>query len=79
MPSRHLCAAHIKQRSTATEAERHDPNIVMLACVLGRDQAFECGDLTVDDRSVIDLGDPTNCAPLLGVRRSGLEEGARLQ
>lgn len=60
MPSRYLRAAHIKQRSTASEAERHDPNIAMLACVLGCDQAFECGDVTVDKNGVIALGNPAD-------------------
>lgn len=56
MPARYLHAAHIKKRSTATERERKDlENIVMWACTLGRDQAFECGDLAITPEGTITL------------------------
>lgn len=57
MPSRYLHAAHIKKRSNATEKERSDPNIAMLACVLGCDQAFESGDIRVGEDGIISLRD----------------------
>lgn len=57
LPARYLRAAHIKKRSTATEKERRDPNIAMLACVLGCDQAFECGDIRIQADGTIKLAD----------------------
>lgn len=57
LPSEYLWAAHIKRRAEASEEERRDPNIVMLACLLGCDQAFECGDIFVSDRGTIRLRD----------------------
>lgn len=61
MPARYLHAAHIKKRSEATERERKDiENIVMWACTLGCDQAFECGDifLTPDGTIALSSSDP---------------------
>lgn len=55
VPARYLRAAHIKQRSKATESERKDPNIAMLACSLGCDQGFECGDIIVDSQGTMSL------------------------
>lgn len=55
-PKRYLRAAHIKKRSTASERERRNPNIAMLACVLGCDQAFENGDIRVLNDGSIVLG-----------------------
>lgn len=60
VPARYLHAAHIKQRSQATERERRDPNIAMLACSLGCDQGFECGDIIVDSKGIISLRDPSS-------------------
>ena len=54
-PARYLHAAHIKQRAAASEKERRKPGIAMLACVLGCDQAFECGDIRVDSNGRIYL------------------------
>lgn len=62
LPSRYLHAAHIKPRNDATESERHDPNIAMLDCVLGCDEAFECGDIRIDADGRISLADPINPA-----------------
>lgn len=55
-PKRYLRAAHIKKRSTASERERRNPNIAMLACVLGCDQEFENGDIRVLNDGSIVLG-----------------------
>jgi len=56
MPARYLQAAHIKKRSEATESERKDfENIVMWACTLGCDQAFECGDIFITSDGTIAL------------------------
>lgn len=56
MPARYLHAAHIKKRSAATERERKDlENIVMWACTLGCDQAFECGDICITPDGTIVL------------------------
>lgn len=56
MPARYLHAAHIKKRSAATESERKDlENIVMWACTLGCDQAFECGDISITPNGRIAL------------------------
>lgn len=56
LPARYLHAAHIKKRSAATERERKDlENIVMWACTLGCDQAFECGDLAITPEGTITL------------------------
>jgi hypothetical protein len=56
MPARYLHAAHIKKRSEATESERKDiENIVMWACTLGCDQAFECGDIFITPDGTIAL------------------------
>lgn len=60
LPARYLRAAHIKKRSAASEKERRDPNIVMLACVLGCDQAFEYGDIRVSADGTILVADPTD-------------------
>ena len=38
---------HIKPRRDCTEEERRDPNVAMLACLMGCDAAFENGDLRV--------------------------------
>lgn len=54
-PKRYLRAAHIKRRAEASEQERHDPWIAMLACVLGCDQAFECGDIRINSKGYIYL------------------------
>lgn len=59
-PTRYLRAAHIKQRSTASDAERRNPHIAMLAYVLGCDQAFENGDIRVQDNGEIVLGNPND-------------------
>lgn len=45
--AKYLVAAHIKPRRDCTEEERRDPNIAMLACLMGCDAAFENGDLRV--------------------------------
>ncbi|WEV74644.1 hypothetical protein OZX74_03765 [Bifidobacterium sp. ESL0798] len=58
LPSRYLHAAHIKPREKASERERRDPNIAMLNCVLGCDEAFECGDIQIDQEGRISLSNP---------------------
>lgn len=45
--AKYLVAAHIKPRRDCTEEERRDPNVAMLACLMGCDAAFENGDLRV--------------------------------
>lgn len=60
VPARYLNAAHIKQRAHATDDERRDDNIAMLACLFGCDQAFECGDIRVTEGGTIELGNPGN-------------------
>lgn len=45
--AKYLVAAHIKPRRDCTEVERRDPNVAMLACLMGCDAAFENGDLRV--------------------------------
>lgn len=45
--AKYLVAAHIKPRRDCTEEERRDPNVAMLACLMGCDAAFEYGDLRV--------------------------------
>lgn len=56
-PERYLHAAHIKKRADASDAERIDPDIAMLACLLGCDKAFECGDILVTEGGIIRLRD----------------------
>ena len=58
MPARYLRASHIKPRALASEAERLDSDIMMLNCVLGCDQAFECGDIVINEEGLITLRDP---------------------
>ncbi|MGV9601656.1 hypothetical protein ACWDR1_33855 [Streptosporangium sandarakinum] len=53
LPVSYLHVAHIKRREDASDAERRDPAIVMLACVLGCDALFEQGEVYVDERGVI--------------------------
>lgn len=60
MPQNYLHVAHIKRRESATEEERKDPNIVMWACVLGCDEAFEHGDIRIDDQGIISLHNPNS-------------------
>jgi hypothetical protein len=48
-----LVASHIKPRSYCSEKERVDPNVAMLACVLGCDSLFDKGLLFVDQNGVI--------------------------
>lgn len=52
---RYLVAAHIKQRSACSDAEKLDfPNIAMLNCKFGCDELYEQGDVSVGvDWSVI--------------------------
>lgn len=69
MPARYLHAAHIKKRSEATESERKDiENIVMWACTLGCDQAFECGDIliTPDGTIALSSSDPVFLSQIFG-------------
>ena len=58
MPARYLRASHIKPRALASETERLDSDIMMLNCVLGCDQAFECGDIVINEEGLITLRDP---------------------
>lgn len=53
LPSSLLVAAHIKPRSSCSEKERVDPNVVMLACVLGCDSLFDKGHLSVDGNGIL--------------------------
>lgn len=54
MPVDLLVAAHIKQRSIASDDERRDLlNIGMLACKLGCDDLYELGYISVDDSGTI--------------------------
>ncbi|MGJ6969536.1 hypothetical protein ACSDR0_47400 [Streptosporangium sp. G11] len=53
LPVSYLHVAHIKRREDADEAERRDPAIVMLACVLGCDALFERGEVYVDEHGMI--------------------------
>ena len=57
-PEAYLRAAHIKKRAAASERERKDPRIAMLACVFGCDEAFERGDVRVDSSGMVFLADP---------------------
>ena len=59
LPSSLLVAAHIKPRSFCSEKERVDPNVVMLACVLGCDSLFDKGLLFVDGNGVLNTSTPT--------------------
>ncbi|MFJ2777258.1 hypothetical protein [Kitasatospora sp. NPDC087315] len=52
-PAAYLRAAHIKRRAEASEGERRDLAIGMLACAFGCDQMFELGDIFVDSEGVI--------------------------
>lgn len=58
LPSSILVAAHIKPRSLCSEKERVDPNVVMLACVLGCDALFEKGLIYVSETGKIALNPP---------------------
>lgn len=53
--AKYLVAAHIKPRRDCTEDERRDPNIAMLACLMGCDAAFENGDLRVFGEGVMSV------------------------
>lgn len=53
--AKYLVAAHIKPRRDCTEEERRDPNIAMLACLMGCDAAFENGDLRVDGKGAMSV------------------------
>jgi len=53
LPVSYLHVAHIKRREDADEAERRDPAIVMIACVLGCDALFEQGEVYVDEHGII--------------------------
>ena len=57
-PEAYLRAAHIKKRAAASERERKDPRIAMLACVFGCDEAFERGDVRVNSSGMVFLADP---------------------
>ena len=46
-------ASHIKPRSLCSEKERIDPNVAMLACVLGCDPLFDKGAIYVDTEGLI--------------------------
>ena len=80
-PARYLHAAHIKKRADASDAERMDENIAMLACLFGCDAAFECGDILVTAGGMIRLGDPEDpflketFGHLQGTRAPGYNEG----
>jgi hypothetical protein len=66
LPTELLVAAHIKPRSRATSAERHDlHNILMSACALGCDSVYERGFVSVDvDGSIVTSAEATgNTAP----------------
>lgn len=53
LPVSYLHVAHIKRREEASDAERRDLAIVMLACVLGCDALFEQGEVYVDEHGMI--------------------------
>ena len=53
--AKYLVAAHIKPRRDCTEEERRDPNVAMLACLMGCDAAFENGDLRVFGNGVMSV------------------------
>lgn len=48
-----LIAAHKKKRSTCSEAERRDPNIVMPLCVFGCDHLYETRQVRIQDGVVV--------------------------
>jgi hypothetical protein len=50
-----LVAAHIKPRNSCSEKERVDPNVVMLACVLGCDALFDKGVIYLDEKGTVRL------------------------
>lgn len=81
-PARYLNAAHVKPRAYAADAEDRDDNIAMLACLLGSDQAFECGDIRVTEGGVVELGNPEDpfsnraFGPLVGTAASTYHEGS---
>ncbi|GHA43504.1 hypothetical protein GCM10010329_77990 [Streptomyces spiroverticillatus] len=52
-PSAYLRAAHIKRRAEASEDERRDLAVGMLACTFGCDQMFELGDIFVEDDGTV--------------------------
>lgn len=60
VPAHYLHATHIKKRSEANERERRDPNIAMLTCGLGCNQAFVSGDIRVKADGTIGLAYPTS-------------------
>ena len=66
LPSSLLVAAHIKPRSLCSEKERVDPNVVMLACVLGCDSLFEKGLLFVDENGTLKATEKTQETSDLG-------------
>lgn len=52
-PASYLRAAHIKRRAEASEDERRDLSVAMLACTHGCDQMFELGDIYVEAGGLI--------------------------
>lgn len=85
LPSSLLVAAHIKPRSICSEKERVDPNVVMLACVLGCDSLFDKGHLFVDENGLVRATEPSQgtsdldkfTSHLVGKRATAFSEASR--
>jgi hypothetical protein len=73
LPAALLVAAHIKPRSLCSERERVDPNVVMLACVLGCDSLFDKGVIYVEMDGVIKISGKLNETTDLNQVLQGLE------
>lgn len=56
LPVAMLIAAHIKRRADTSNAERRRTDNVMPACVLGCDDLFELGYVTVSETGIIEAG-----------------------
>lgn len=85
LPSSLLVAAHIKPRSLCSEKERVDPNVVMLACVLGCDSLFDKGLLVVEGNGLLNASTQTLSSTdltefvrnLVGKKAEAFNEGNR--
>ena len=68
-----LVAAHIKPRSVCSEKERVDPNVVMLACVLGCDSLFDKGAIYVGEDGLIGISGKLSATSDLGLFLQALD------
>ena len=68
-----LVASHIKPRSVCSEKERIDPNVAILACVLGCDSLFDKGAIYVDTDGFIRISTKLNPTSDLSDFLQGLE------